>query len=613
MALALMITGARAQSYHTVVLDDKTTCIITDTKHSTNVYQRKIKLLNKHGNDDAQVVISLDKTNELKNFVYTVYDENGRELRKFKKKDLMRTEYSHNFKTDSYKMVMGYMPSTYPCIINIEFSVESNDGSLFYPVFSPINNYEQKVEKASYQIIAPQDITLRTYRQNTDCEIKKSINDKGQQVLSIEVQNLPAINSEPFSGYLYDIMPKVFFAPTTFYLYDTNGDASTWEKYSSYQASLYEGRQTLTDNVKQHLHELCDALATPKEKLAKVYEYFGSITRYVSIQLGIGGMQPIPAAEVCRTGYGDCKGLSNLMKSMLQEVGIESNVAIISTDVKRHPKEFSSGYEFNHVVLMVPMNKDTIWVECTNPELPLAYVHEDIADHDALLVKNTGGQLISLPCHKDINNVEHSQAEVILKEDGGAHVSLSQHWHDGYYENMHYALTQKSEEKQKDYLFSSIALMGGTIDSINIEEKTDAFEVPEVKLRAVAECRGYGTKTGQRLFIRIDPFHYGMNPLREIANRNNDITREFGYKDIDDITIIIPEGHKIESLPQNTNLSTPFGHLKIEYKLQDGKVIVHAEHYAKQGRFDAKQYPEFRKFYNQVISAYQQKMVIAQE
>ena len=91
--------------------------------------------------------------------------------------------------------------------------------------------------------------------------------------------------------------------------------------------------------------------------------------------------------------------------------------------------------------------------------------------------------------HKDINNVEHSQAEVILKKDGGAHVSLSQHWHDGYYENMHYALTQKSEEK----------------------------------------------------------------------------------------------------------------------------VIVHAEHYAKQGRFDAKQYPEFRKIYNQVISAYQQKMVIAQE
>ena len=612
IALALMISGARAQTYHTIVLDKQTICTVKDATHSTQTFKCTLKILNKNGNDDAQVVIALDKTNNLKNFTYTVSDENGKELRKFKKKDLMRTEYSSNFKTDSYRLFFDYSPSVYPCIISYEYSIDSSDGSLAYPVFQPIDDYEQKVEKASYQITVPQDFILRTYRENTDCTINRNVDAQGSQTLSVEMSNLPVINKEPFCDDFINLTPRVFFAPTVFKHYDTGGNMETWENYSCFQASLYDGRQTLQESIKNHLHELCDELTSPKDKLAKVYEYFGKITRYVSIQLGIGGMQPIEAAEVCRTGYGDCKGLSNLMMSMLKEVGIESNVAIISTDIKQHPKAFPSAHGFNHAILMVPMEKDTIWIECTNPELPLAYVHEDIAGHDALLLKHEGGKLVELPHHKDSNNIEYSQAEIVLKEEGEAHINITQKWLDGYYDDMHF-LKNADEKKQKDYLFSSIALMGGTIDSLNVNEKATPFEAPEINLKAIANCRGYATITGRRLIVRINPFHYDMETLREIENRKYDIVRNFGYKDIDDITITLPEGYIIEALPQNVNIDTPFGYLKIDYKLQDGKLKTHAEHYAKQGHFSANQYADFRKFYNQVVNLYQQKLIIVKK
>jgi hypothetical protein len=104
-----------------------------------------------------------------------------------------------------------------------------------------------------------------------------------------------------------------------------------------------------------------------------------------------------------------------------------------------------------------------------------------------------------------------------------------------------------------------------------------------------------------------------METLREIENRKYDIVRNFGYKDIDDITITLPEGYIIEALPQNVNIDTPFGYLKIDYKLQDGKLKTHAEHYAKQGHFSANQYVDFRKFYNQVVNLYQQKLIIVKK
>jgi transglutaminase-like putative cysteine protease len=53
--------------------------------------------------------------------------------------------------------------------------------------------------------------------------------------------------------------------------------------------------------------------------------------RYVAIELGIGGWQAHPAADIFTHKYGDCKDKVTLMSSMLSEIGIESYYVSINT------------------------------------------------------------------------------------------------------------------------------------------------------------------------------------------------------------------------------------------------------------------------------------------
>ena len=186
-----------------------------------------------------------------------------------------------------------------------------------------------------------------------------------------------AIEREPYAIPIYEHTPTVILAPTEFSYYGTDGDLSTWKSYGNWICQLIEDKMELPE---ERIHFLEELVATQNDTLSKVkaiYKYLQEETRYVSVQLGIGGFEPLSAQKVDEVKYGDCKALVNYMRAMLNAVGINSYYTLINAgrSAKKIIPEFPS-QDFNHVILCVPVSNDTVFLECTDQFSPFGFFRQ---------------------------------------------------------------------------------------------------------------------------------------------------------------------------------------------------------------------------------------------
>ena len=423
-------------------------------------------------------------------------------------------------------------------------------------------------------------------------------------ILSLEVNDLPMLKQEPYTRPLRERLPMAWFAPTDFYYYGTKGSLRNWTDYGKWEYSLIQGRDLLSEAERQELHQLTDGLKTDREKVEAIYKRLEKTTRYVAILLGIGGQQPAPAAEVSKSGFGDCKGLSNYMRAMLKEVGIPSNYTTISTTNRRFQKDFASVGQMNHVILQVPLQHDTLWLECTNPQLPMGYVHEDIAGHDAIEINETGGRLVRLPVYPDSTNLMRTSVNISLNENGAVDMKLSQQATNRQYESLIPLLKMDEKDRQKT-IQRIVYAPQAEISQLDIQESG-----ANITIDADIKSQRYATKTGQRLFVPICPLHRGYTVPTANADRKEDIWRDLGYLDEDDITITIPEGFEIEAGPKNVSLNQPFASFSFMMQVEGDKIHIHNRLLMKSGAFPKSQFPQLADFIRTINNIYNQKVVL---
>ena len=606
LLVSTLLSFSSADAQKAVIEESVVDVECLSATHVIQHFREVTTILNEQGTDMATFVCSCSKNDKLTSFKGVVSDATGRVIRKLKEGELQKTEYSPYLAIDDYKMFLDYTPPVYPITISYEWTIESRDNLIEFPRFCPQTDYDVSVKKASYQLKAPKSMNVRYALQHIDKEVMVSDLSASTQQFTLEVNDIPAIKQEPYGRPLRERMPTAWFAPTDFIYYGTRGSLRSWTDYGRWEYSLIQGQDVLPDAACRELHQLTDTMKTDREKVEALYKRLEKTTRYVAILLGIGGQKPAPASSVCKSGYGDCKGLSNYMRAMLKEVGIASNYTTISTNNRRFLPDFASVGQMNHVILQVPLANDTLWLECTNPQLPLGYIHEDIADHDAIEISEQGGRLVRLPIYADSTNLMHTTMTIDVNVDGAAEISVSQQTFNEQYEDHIPLLKMDEKDCQKVFL----RMVHVPQAEVNLLKVNQVPSEAQMTLDAKVRSNKYATQTGQRLFVPLCPIHQGYTVPKSGDERQEDIWINRGYLDEDDITLTIPDGYVVEARPKNVSIEYPFATFSFSLQVDGKNIHVKNRLLKRSGTFDKSMFPKLAEFFRTVSNTYSQKIVL---
>jgi hypothetical protein len=193
---------------------------------------------------------------------------------------------------------------------------------------------------------------------------------------------------------------------------------ANWAAVSRWYEDLAQGRAAVTPALASAA-QLADRAAgdDPVRKIALLAEFVRDRVRYVAREIGIGGYQPRPAAELLKDLNGDCKDKGTLLRSLLAAEGFESYPIIVNATQKATVSdEVRTLDAFNHYVVgvrlpdgaTVPPQANAAFldagdlgrllvVDTTNEDSSFGALCANLAGKRALVVAGDRGRVLTLP------------------------------------------------------------------------------------------------------------------------------------------------------------------------------------------------------------------------
>lgn len=572
--------------------------------------KRVVTVFNEYGLRHMDASQYYDKSLKIVTIEAQILNSLGSEIKKFKKKDFRDQSIADGISiyTDNRALYLDYTPISYPFTIVFECEVETSN-TAFIPSWAPLENYFLSTEKSKITISYPQDLGFKYKEDNFDGFSIQKTDETGK--LSFEANNIEALKQEDYAPSLRKFTPLVIFGLNKFHLEGVDGEAETWSNFGSWvYTNLLSGTDELSEEtkskIKAHVGNETDALKITE----KVFEYVQNKTRYVSIQMGIGGWKPMLAKDVDKLGYGDCKALSNYTRALLNVVGVESYYTIIYGDKYRRDinPDFVS-MQGNHAVLCIPYQNELKWMECTNQIVPFDFQANFTDDRKALIIKSSGGEIIDTKVYSEKNNSQKTIGNYSLNPDGKITGTVSIKSKGTQYDRKYELERSSKDELDKHYknYFSTIN---------NLQWKNPMFEnnkqAIEFTEKIDLEAENYASKSGQRILFALNAFNQYSSIPKRYRTRSAPFEISRGFYDHDDINIDLPENFSVESIPESVEFLEKYGHYKTEIQLNDKKVVYKRSLTINKGFYSKSEYDEYRKFIEKIARNDNAKMVLIQ-
>lgn len=594
---------------HKIIVDRTESVDIINQNIFRNTSSETILILDKEGVKSVDLSLYYDKLRKIKSLETKIYNAGGELIKTFREKDFSDASIADGFSifTDDRIKYINLEHYQYPFFIKFDYEIEQAN-TISIPSFTPIQNVGDKILNASFTLRFPEGFTINKLENNID-EYKIKTEKKTTE-LRYEAQNLFAPEYEELNTRYIDLLPIVRFGNEKLSLGNVKGSISSWNDFGTwYFQNFLEGLDGLSEATVLKMRALTQHAKSDIEKAKIIFDYVQNNTRYISVQVGLGGWRPFPATEVDKLGYGDCKALTNYTKALLSCVGVTSYYTIIhaSANVVDINEKIIS-LQGNHAILTIPSTEGNVFLECTSQKIPFGYLGTSTDNRKALVIKPDGAYFVKTYSGKEDKNVLSANFQVDLRNKQRVKTNIVFDNKGSFYNSI-FGMDVNNKKEVDSYLKNVFASLKNMVivDYKSTNDKEHFVFQEEIKL----ESDFIGSKMGNDYLLTVSPFLDLVNKPKTYKTRKTPFSIQRG-KTYEIMTeFLIPEGYSVSQMPEVKMVETKFGlhNLDIEYK--ENKIIVKEKFILKAGDYSKDDYTLYQKFVTDVRSNNNSKFIIS--
>ena len=580
--------GSYPSETNAVVLLDDTSLAVTGPGQAEVTYRRVVRILRPEGRNEAKFAINLNGGEKLQSLHAWSVDSSGRQY-EVKEKDFSETSpFTFELYNDVHYRVTEVPAGNPGSVVAFEYSVKRK---LWMDQWSWYFQEDIPVDEARLTIILPSGWEYKESWGNSAPEIESQIETNRFQWLRRNMPGIPGEKHSPYPMALAGHMEIAFFEP------GAASNLASWAAIGDWYSKLTAGRRDPTPELSAKAHELTSGAQTFDAKVRALTTFLQSDVRYVAIEIGIGGQQPHPAADVYRVRYGDCKDKATLLGSMLKEAGVNSDYVLISTH-HGFIQPNAPSTDFNHAILAIELPPDTasgqyrsvvktksggqfLIFDPTDEYTPVGDIRTELQGNYALLVLPSGGELIKVPVLLPDSNRIEREGKFALQADGSLTGSLTERLTGTHASNQRTLLAEENEtERLKRFdQYLLVSLKNPSVQQLKFADVTARHKDLLVSYQLSAS--GYAQHSGPLVLLRARILgEKGVN--LDWAKRKLPVQLSGPTSEKDSFEIQLPPGYAVDDLPDPKAIDVGFASYRSKIEASGSTIRYSREYVVKE-------------------------------
>lgn len=362
--------------------------------------------------------------------------------------------------------------------------------------------------------------------------------------------------------------------------------------------------------IKDKASELTKNCISDEEKVIVLCKWVQKNIRYIAFMDGVSAFKPDNAQDVITKKYGDCKGMSNLLKSLLIAEGFDARLVWVATTDTETDLNIEAPMPFaNHMICALHKSDSLYYFDPTVKSLILGEIPEQIQGQVALIEDGEKYITSRIPQYgadynRDSLFVQYSIIDNKL-------IGMATRTFKGESKHSISYWMNTMTEIEKKYKIEEFLKNGGTQDSIfDIQTKgLDSF-IPEIELTYGINRKSNIDTFGNKLYVNLDETKDYNNAKIDIKKRKTALKNQSKDYTVRVSELLIPDGYDVKQIPNNMNINRDKYSFSILYSQKKDKITYHKEIFILDPIFEKSDFEQWNSDINTLRKAYRELVVL---